>query len=122
MSKASTAIRQIVGQFRHDMVRHHSVFFLVYSRPDAVSGEIGVTVTSNSTGDGVGSFLAPMLEPKKEAVEMLIKVLPRPGWFASRAKREKQARDLLDKLRYQFTLAQLDAKPVEPVVEKKIIV
>jgi hypothetical protein len=108
------SIPKLVGDFRRALAAQHSTFFLVYSDVDRSTGEVVVKATSNSTGAGVGSILAPMLEPTEEAVEMMIKALPRPGWFSSRKKREVQARALLDKLCHKLTLSKMDEKPVAP--------
>lgn len=120
MSKIT--VPKIVGEFRRDMAERHSTFFLLYSDVDRTTGEVVVRATSNSTAFGIGAMLAPLLEPSEAAVQMMIKALPRPGWFASRAKREKQARDLLAKLCNMLVLSKMDAKPVESPPKKLTLV
>jgi hypothetical protein len=109
-----TSIAKIVGEFRSALVPFHSTFFLIYTDIDKPIGAIKTVVTSNSTPEGITAILSLVLEPSEAAVALLVKALPRPDWFSSRAKREKQARAVLDQLRCMFVVAKMDAKPVVP--------
>ena len=108
-----TSIPKIVGEFRKMMQAFHSTYFLIYTDIDTKTHEILTKTTSNSTPVGITAIFSLLLEPSEEAVQMMIKALPRPSWFASRAKREKQARALLDQLRKMFKLREVEQKPVE---------
>ena len=108
-----SSVSKTVHEFQQDMADCGSTYFLVFTNFDKNKGRIGVRLASNSTPVGIGTILGPMLEPTEEAVKMMVKALPRPGWFASRAKREKQARTLLDQLRRMFVITAIEAKPVE---------
>lgn len=106
-------VSKVVHDFQSDMQECGSTYFLIFTNFDKSKGKIAVRLASNSTPVGIGIILGPMLEPSEEAVKMMVKALPRPGWFASRAKRERQARALLDQLRRMFVITAIEAKPVE---------
>lgn len=116
------SISKTVGEFRRDMAAQHSTFFVVYTDVDKATGEILTKVTSNSTPPGITAIFSLLLRPTDEAVTTMVKALPRPSWFASKKKREAQARKLLDQLRRMFTTVDMDAKPVAAKPERRVLV
>jgi hypothetical protein len=121
MSKHNRTISKVVHEFRTDMAARHSTFFLIYSDLKADQRTIAIKVTSNSTQEGASQIVGSMLEPTEGAVAFLAAALPKPLFRRSWAKREKKARDLLDKLRKMFVLSTLDPQPEEPDEGPKLV-